>query len=114
MASFTIKSALVAMTMALTATATNQCNKDTDCVSGYICGVSAPLGTDPAVNVCVQINTCTNAPDPQFPKNGPKCGDSIYCNVGAYCGDGYITLDGEREGALVCVNQATGLKCARP
>ncbi|KAI5465070.1 hypothetical protein BGZ63DRAFT_422049 [Mariannaea sp. PMI_226] len=114
MASFTLKSAIIAMTMALTATATPQCATDADCLRGYICGSSDGPGGSAPVNVCVQLNTCTNAPDPQFPNMGPKCGDSTFCNVGGYCGSGYITLNGEQMGALVCVDQATGIKCAQP
>jgi hypothetical protein len=113
MASFTVKSAIIAMTMVLTAAATPQCTTDADCLSGYICGPSdyANIASD---KVCVQLKTCTNAPDPQFPKSGPKCGDSIFCNVGGYCGGGYYTLGGDRYLAQVCVDQATGVKCAQP
>ncbi|KAI5459620.1 hypothetical protein BGZ63DRAFT_415161 [Mariannaea sp. PMI_226] len=112
MASFTLKSALIAMTMALTATATSQCNTNADCISGYICGVSEGSSDEPPVNVCVQLDSCINTPSSAT--LGPKCGDSIYCKVGDYCGGGYINLDGERDGALVCVNQATGVQCAAP
>jgi hypothetical protein len=110
MASFTLKSALIAMTMALTATATNQCNTNADCIDGYICGVSDTFGSDPPTNVCVQLGSCVTGSG--APNEGPKCGDGIFCSVGAYCGGGYINMDGERVLAFACVNKATGLKCA--
>ncbi|KAL7905435.1 hypothetical protein GGI35DRAFT_460708 [Trichoderma velutinum] len=106
--------AIMTATMALTSSAAPQCSTDADCISGYICGPSDYAGSSSTDNVCVQLKSCTNAPDPQFPNYGPKCGDSIFCNVGGYCGGGYITLDGERVGAEVCVNSATGVKCAAP
>jgi len=108
-----IKAAIIAMGMTLTATASPQCATDTDCLSGYICGPSdyAGSGND---NVCVQLKSCVSTPDPQFPKNGPKCGDSTFCNVGGSCGGGYYDLNGQRFGAEVCVNKATGVKCAAP
>jgi hypothetical protein len=114
MAGLTLKSAIIAMTMALTATATPQCATNADCLSGYICGPSDTYGSGNTDNVCVQLKTCTNTPDSQFPQFGPKCGDSIFCNVGGYCGGGYYTLDGARYGSEVCVNKATGIQCAAP
>jgi hypothetical protein len=110
MASVTLKSALVAMTMVLTATAAPQCNTNADCLEGYICGVSdATFGTP--VNVCVALDSCFTESD--APNYGPKCGDSIFCQLGSYCGGGYGELDGERVAGQVCVNRATGIKCAR-
>ncbi|KAG5982252.1 hypothetical protein E4U55_002143 [Claviceps digitariae] len=100
--------------LALAANAVPQCNTDADCIAGYICGPSDYAFTSNKENVCVDLNSCTNKPDPQFPNQGPKCGDSIFCNVGGYCGQGYYTLNGERFLAQVCVNKATGVKCAAP
>ncbi|KAI5465249.1 hypothetical protein BGZ63DRAFT_348960 [Mariannaea sp. PMI_226] len=112
MASFTFKSAIIAMTVALTAATTPQCNTNADCLQGYICGTSDGPGDTPPTNVCVALNTCTNA---TYSKTfGPKCGDSIFCPVGAYCGGGYYDFDGDRVLGQVCVDPATGLLCAAP
>ncbi|OAQ62455.1 hypothetical protein VFPPC_14130 [Pochonia chlamydosporia 170] len=114
MSNFSIKSAIVAMSLALTATASPQCATDADCLSGYICGPNDTAGSSDTSNVCVQLKSCSDTPDPQFPQYGPKCGDSVFCNPGGFCGGGYVDIDGQREGALACVDHATGLKCAAP
>lgn len=112
MISLLFGSAIMTATVALAAcTGTPQCNTNADCNSGYICGPS-DVGTS-TCNVCVKTGTCNNKPDPQFPKNGPKCGDSIFCNVGGFCGEGYFKMNGETILAEVCVNAATGAKCAQ-
>ncbi|KFG82780.1 hypothetical protein MANI_004003 [Metarhizium anisopliae] len=114
MTQVTIKSAIIAMGMALTATAVPQCATDADCLSGYICGPSDYSGSGNTDNVCVQLQSCMNTPDPEFPQNGPKCGASTFCNVGGFCGGGYYDVNGNRVGTEVCVNQATGVRCAAP
>ncbi|KAL6884463.1 hypothetical protein GGI43DRAFT_419455 [Trichoderma evansii] len=111
MFSLLFQSAVIA-TMALTASAAPQCNTNADCLSGFICG-PGDIGTS-SDNVCVKTGTCNNKPDPQFPNLGPKCGDSIFCNVGGYCGEGYYKSGGDTILAQVCVNAATGAKCAEP
>ncbi|PON30793.1 hypothetical protein TGAM01_v200213 [Trichoderma gamsii] len=113
MFSLLFQSAIMTATMALTASAAPQCNTNADCLSGFICGTSDFSGSS-SDKVCVKIGTCNNKPDPQFPNLGPKCGDSIFCNVGGYCGEGYFTMGGERILSQVCVNAATGVKCAEP
>ncbi|PTB35267.1 uncharacterized protein TrAFT101_011356 [Trichoderma asperellum] len=112
MFSLLLKSAaIMTATMALTSSAAPQCKTNADCLSGFICGPS-DIGTS-TDNVCVKTGTCNNKPDPQFPKLGPKCGDSIFCNVGGYCGEGYYKSGGDTILAQVCVNAATGAKCAQ-
>ncbi|OAQ70486.1 hypothetical protein VFPPC_15586 [Pochonia chlamydosporia 170] len=114
MAGLVFKSTLIAITMALSASAaaTSQCNSNADCMPGYICGPSDFAFSGTSSNVCVHIGTCSNAPDPQFPNEGPKCGDSIFCNVGGYCGEGYYKSGGDTILTQVCVDKNTGLDCA--
>ncbi|KAG6007062.1 hypothetical protein E4U21_006422 [Claviceps maximensis] len=109
-----LKSIALTTLLAVTANAAPQCATNADCIAGYICGPSDYAFSPRKENVCVDLNSCTNQPDPQFPNLGPKCGDSIFCNVGGYCGEGYYVLNGERFLAQVCVDKATGLKCAAP
>ncbi|EHK19812.1 uncharacterized protein TRIVIDRAFT_224489 [Trichoderma virens Gv29-8] len=104
--------AIMTATMALTSSAAPQCNTNADCLSGFICG-PGDIGTS-TDNVCVKTGTCTNQPDSQFPNLGPKCGDSIFCNVGGYCGEGYYKSGSDTILTQVCVNAATGAKCAEP
>ncbi|KAG5924719.1 hypothetical protein E4U53_003388 [Claviceps sorghi] len=102
----------LAALLAVAAHAASQCTTNADCLPGYICGPSDYSFSSNTDNVCVDLNTCTDKPDPQFPKLGPKCGDSIFCNVGGFCGQGYYTINGERFLTQVCVNKATGVQCA--
>jgi len=107
------QSAIIAATVALAScAATPQCNTNADCLPGFICGPS-DIGTSTS-NVCVKIGTCNSKPDSQFPNNGPKCGDSIFCNVGGSCGEGYYKSGDETILTQVCVNAATGADCAEP
>ncbi|KAL7897155.1 hypothetical protein HDV63DRAFT_405881 [Trichoderma sp. SZMC 28014] len=112
MFSLLFKSAIMTATVALTASAAPQCNTNADCLSGFICGPSDFAQSSSTDNVCVKTGTCNSKPDPQFPKFGPKCGDSIFCNVGGSCGEGYSNSGGDRILTQVCVNAATGTKCA--
>ncbi|KAG5927418.1 hypothetical protein E4U42_002290 [Claviceps africana] len=102
----------LAAVLAVTAHGAPQCATNADCLAGYICGPSDYAFSSNTDNVCVDLNTCTNKPDPQFPNEGPKCGDSIFCNVGGYCGQGYYTVNGDRFATQVCVNKETGVQCA--
>jgi hypothetical protein len=113
MVGLVFKSAIIAATLALGSCATTpQCTTDADCISGFICGQSNFGGT--TTNVCVALGTCNSKPDSQFPNSGPKCGDSIFCNVGSSCGEGYYQSGNDRVLTQVCVTPATGAKCAEP
>lgn len=105
------QSAIIAATVALGSCAvTPQCTTNADCISGFICGPS-DIGTI-TTNVCVKLGSCNSKPDSQFPNNGPKCGDSTFCNVGGSCGEGYYQSGDDRILTEICVNAATGAQCA--
>lgn len=114
MPSKTLKSIALTALLALTASAVPQCTTNADCIPGFICGPSDYQFSDNKDKVCVKLGTCSNKVDPQFPNYGPKCGDSIFCNVGGYCGEGYYDVYGERFLTQVCVDGATGKQCAAP